>query len=167
MEKKRSGEMLEMYKPDVERLVRFLPWLQEKTGMDVAKEYQVEKEQRTLSFPVYDSMLLNFIRVAETTVFMDRNYRYIYSRYHIRDWEDECKCIESADIMTMDIIGGILSRYVLGGKTKACLWKDAMDYHIFFKAVERARAIVEFWDVPISDRPKKEALLTAGSTDRL
>lgn len=167
MEKIGREDLVAMYKSDVEKLAQFLPWLLKNTGGDVAKDYKAEGEMRTLTFPVYDTTLLNFLKVAENTVFMNRNYQYIYSRYQIHDWQDELKCIESADIMTMDIIGGILSRYVLGGKTKAYLWKEAMDYHIFFKAVEKAKAIIEFWDVPINAGSEPVGASGTMPTDRI
>lgn len=151
MEKMGREEILAMYRPDVEKLAQFLPWLREKTGDDVAKRYEAKGEMQILNFPVYDTTLLNFIKALETTVFMNRNYRYVYSKYRILDWQDELKCINSADIMTMDIISGILSKYVLGGKSKAYLWKEAMDYHIFFEALEKANSIIAFWDVPIQN----------------
>ena len=149
MEKMGREELVAMYRPDVERLVAFLPWLTERTGNDIRQNFEGENGKVTLPFPVYDTIMLAFLETLGSTVFMNPNYRYTYSRYRIKDWNDELKMIQRADIMSMDIIGGILSRYTLGGMTKAYLWTEGMDYQIFYNAVKRAKEIIEYWDVPI------------------
>ena len=149
MEKMGREEIVAMYRPDVERLAAFLPWLTDKTSADVMQNFTGENGEVTLPFPVYGDIYLAFLDTLGSTIFMNPNYRYIYSKYRIQDWHDELKMIGRADIMTMDILGGIFSRYTLGGMTKAYLWTDAMDFQIFYNAVKRAKDIIEFWDVPI------------------
>ena len=149
MEKMGREELVAMYRPDVERLAMFLPWLTDKTSADVMQNFKGENGEITLPFPVYGDIYLAFLDTVGSTVFMNPNYRYVYSRYRIQDWQDELKMIQRADIMSMEILGGILSRYILGGMTKAYLWTEAMDYQIFYNAVKRAKEIIEYWDVPI------------------
>lgn len=149
MEKMGREELVAMYRPDVERLVAFLPWLTDKTSADVMQNFTGENGEVTLPFPVYGDIYLAFLDTLGNTIFMNQNYHYTYSRYRMQDWNDELTMIQRADIMTMDILGGILSRYVLGGMTKAYLWSDAMDFQIFYHAVKRAKEIIEYWDVPI------------------
>lgn len=149
MEKMGREEFVAMYRPDVERLVLYLPWLREKTGKDVTNMYRTQDSRQTLAFPVYDSTLLNFINELGSTVFMNQNYRYIYTRYRMHDVQDELKCIAKANIMTMDILCGIFSRYALGGMTKAYLWTQGVEEKIFLTALEKAKEIIEFWDGPI------------------
>ena len=91
----------------------------------------------TLSFPVYDSILLSFLNDASTTVFMEQNYHYFYTRNRIQNYEDELRLIETADIMHMDVLQCILSRYIFGGMTKAYLWKDGVDHKIFLSILKR------------------------------
>ena len=143
-------EFLEMFKQDVIRLSKYIPWLEEKSGADVSKYYKDgEKMAHTLSFPVYDSILLAFLNDASTTVFMEQNYQYFYTRKHIQSYEDELALIEKADIMHMDILQCILSRYVFGGMVKAYLWKDGVEHRIFVNILKKARQIVEFWSEPL------------------
>ena len=142
--------IVEEYKPDVIRLSSYLPWLESKCGRQVTSYYDGNGSmQKTVSFPVYDSMFLSMLNDASTTIFMDNNYRYVYTRNSIRNYEDEWKAIEKADIRNMDILGGILSRYVLGGLTKAVIWKEGMEYQIFLRVIAKAKEIIEHWDVPI------------------
>ena len=143
-------EFLEMFKQDVIRLSKYIPWLEDKSGDDVSKNYQDgNKMDHTLSFPVYDSILLAFLNDASTTVFMEKNYQYFYTKNHIYDYQDELAMIERADIMHMDILQCILSRYVFGGMVKAYLWKAGVDRKIFVTVIKKARQIVEFWSEPL------------------
>ena len=143
-------EFLEMFKQDVIRLSKYIPWLEDKSGDDVSKNYQDgNKMDHTLSFPVYDSILLAFLNDASTTVFMEKNYQYFYTKNHIYDYQDELAMIERADIMHMDILQCILSRYVFGGMVKAYLWKAGVDHKIFVTVIKKARQIVEFWSEPL------------------
>lgn len=143
-------EFLEMFKQDVIRLSKYIPWLEDKSGDDVSKNYQDgNKMDHTLSFPVYDSILLAFLNDASTTVFMEKNYQYFYTKNHIYDYRDELALIERADIMHMDILQCILSRYVFGGMVKAYLWKAGVDHKIFVTVLKKARQIVEFWSEPL------------------
>ncbi len=143
-------EFLEMFKQDVIRLSKYIPWLEDKNGDDVSKNYQDgNKMDHTLSFPVYDSILLAFLNDASTTVFMEKNYQYFYTKNHIHDYQDELAMIERADIMHMDILQCILSRYVFGGMVKAYLWKAGVDHKIFVTVLKKARQIVEFWSEPL------------------
>ena len=152
MQKQRFSreEFLEMFTQDVIRLSKYIPWLEEKSGADVSKYYEDgEKMAHTLSFPVYDSILLAFLNDASTTVFMEQNYQYFYTRNHIQSYVDELALIEKADIMHMDILQCILSRYVFGGMVKAYLWKDGVEHRIFVNILKKARQIVEFWSEPL------------------
>ena len=143
-------EFLEMFKQDVIRLSKYIPWLEDKSGDDVSKNYQDgNKMDHTLTFPVYDSILLAFLNDASTTVFMEKNYQYFYTKNHIHDYQDELAMIERADIMHMDTLQCILSRYVFGGMVKAYLWKAGVDHKIFVTVLKKARQIVEFWSEPL------------------
>lgn len=151
MEKMGREEIVAMYKPDVERLLPYLSWLSDKSGADVTKSYEAEHNKKTLAFPVYDGTLLAFLNELGATVFMNQNYRYIYSRYRIHDYKDELAQIDRADIMSMEILGGILSKYTLGGMTKAYLWTEGVEHQIFYRALLKAKSIIEFWDVPLEN----------------
>lgn len=149
-EKLSREEFLTMFREDVIRLSRYIPWFEKKSGNDVSKNYaDGDKMAHTLSFPVYDSILLSFLNDASTTVFMEQNYHYFYNRNRIQNYEDELRLIETADIMHMEVLQCILSRYVFGGMTKAYLWKDGVEHRIFLNILKKARQIIEFWEQPL------------------
>ena len=141
-----AEQVLELYKDDVYKLSEYIPWLVDKSGKSVSSIYNQDGlGANSVAFPVYDSTLMSFIKAAENTHLMDRNYKYVYSRNRIGDYNDELRVIRSCNILQMDIIGGILSKYVLGGRTKAAYWREGMDYGIFCEAILKAKELVDFW----------------------
>lgn len=143
-------QVVSTYKPDVERLIRYLPWLEEKAGSNVAETFEGSGiKGSSITFPVYDGTLMSFIKEVQRTTLLDRNYPYIYSRNRIRTLQDELRMIDRASIMDMDILKGILSKYVLGGMTKARLWSEAVYNSIFLKVIRKMKDNLEFWDKPM------------------
>lgn len=142
-------QVVNTYKPDVEKLIRYLPWLKEKSGAgdSIAETYEGSGiRENSISFLVYDSTLMSFIKEVQRTRLLDRNYPYIYSRYGLRTVKDELKAISSADIREMDLLKGILSKYVMGGMTKGRMWTEAVTNGIFFNVINRMKENLEFWD---------------------
>lgn len=145
-EKLSPQDLVLYYKSDVQKLLRYVPYLHGKKADDVSSLYESEG---AMSFPVYDGTLLSFVKEAQQTVFMDRNYRYIYTRQNIKDHQDELKKIEQATILDMEILNGIMSKYVLGGMTKGTLWSEAVEWGIFYHILTKAQELITFWDEPI------------------
>lgn len=142
-----AEEIIAKYKADIDRLAAFLPWLSEKSGKQTASTYgQDGIASHSLAFPVYDSNLLRFVNEAKQTCFMDANYRYVYSRYRLKDSTDELTIIQRVTVLQMHILGGILSKYILGGQTKAKLWSQAVSDGIFYNVIKKAKELVDFWD---------------------
>ncbi|MCM1160349.1 MAG: hypothetical protein NC412_03905 [Roseburia sp.] len=148
--KESREEIIEKFKPTIEYLARYIPWLEKQTGQTVAHSYKGEGEvKQSFSIPVYDGTLLSFINDVSKTNYMDNNYQYVYTKNHLRTFEDEWKAIDRVDIMHMEVLCGIMSRYVLGGMTKSIYWKNGVEYEIFLRILKKTREIVEFWDKPI------------------
>ncbi len=143
-------QVVQEYKADVEKLIRYLPWLEDKADSKVAENYSGSGiGENSIAFPVYDSTLMSFIKEVQRTKLLDRNYPYIYSRYHIRTVEDELRVIVAADITKMDVLKGILSKYVMGGMTKGRLWSEAVHNKVFWYVIRKMKENLEFWDVPM------------------
>lgn len=135
-------KIIEQYKPDVQLLIRYIPWLEQKKDEQVAKEYGRE-EETVLTFPVYDSTLLALVKTAQKTCFMNRNYRYIYTRYGIHSVAKEIELIEHATLREMDLLGGILSRYVMSGMTKGSVWPEAVQNGVFLALFKKLQELVD------------------------
>lgn len=135
------------YKQMLTPLVAYLPWLEKNAGHNASRNYQGQGlSKSSISFPVYDSTLLSFVREASASKLMDRNYVYVYTRNRIKTHEDERRIIAAAELKDWDILRGILSKYVMGGRTKATLWGEAVQEGIFALVVRQMWKIIEFWD---------------------
>lgn len=139
------------YRKDVERLIPYISWLETKVGVDVSGVYDGnDLSKTTFSFPVYDSMLLNFINEAQKTELMDENYMYTYSQYFIKDHDGEMEAVEKADMKRANVLCGVLSKYVLGGRTKGKLWAQAVEEGTFLAVLKKMKSLLELWDKPFA-----------------
>jgi len=143
-------EIMQHYRSDIELLVRYLPWLETKRGQEVSNEYHgAHDTERSFAFPVYDGTLLNFVKDVQKTALTDRNYQYVYSRYRIETVADEYVQVDRASVQELNILIGILSKYVLGGRTKGTLWPEGVRNGIYLAIVSKLKELCEFWDKPI------------------
>lgn len=146
-------EVVNGYRPDVERLMKYIPWLEEKaTGGNVSSIYKGEGiEENSIPFPVYDSVLLNMVKEIKKTNLLDKNYAYVYSRNRVRNAADEQKLIEKATVRDIHILKGILSKYILGGMTKGVIWTEGIKNGSILKVLLKLKEIIEYWDKPINE----------------
>jgi hypothetical protein len=146
-EKLSTEEIVEYYRADVGRLTRYLSYFEGKKASDVSSRYSGEgMGKNAIHFPIYDSMLLAFVKEVQDTVFIDPNYRYVYTRNQIHTHQDELHKIKGATLLDMELLAGIMSKYVLGGMTKGALWTEAVEYGIFYNIIDKARELIAFWD---------------------
>jgi len=130
--------LMQDYKMKITPLTDYLPWLQQATEKAVVSTYSGDGiGESSLSFPVFSSEFMAFIKAC--------NYPYVYSRKGIRTHDEERRVIVGATWKEWDVLCGILSKYVLGGRTKAALWKEGISEQIFYLTVSRMREITDFW----------------------
>ena len=146
-EKLSVEEMVEYYKPDVQSLTGYIPWLEAQKGNEMSTTFQGEGiGEHSITFPVYDTTLMNFVKTARASSLIDRNYVYVYSRYGIRGEKDEHRLIKSATIKEMGVLWGILSRYIIKGMTKGTVWAEGVRNGIYLERLCRMKEILDFWD---------------------
>lgn len=146
-------KLLQEYKQTVTPLLRYIPWFEKNAGQNPGSFYRgPEATEHSMSIPVYDSTLMSFVREAEASALMDRNYSYVYTRNRLKSHDDERKIINAAEWKDWDILRGILSKYVLGGRTKSALWSQAVQEDIFYLVLKRMKEIIEYWDKPMDIR---------------
>ena len=134
------------YRPELAKITPYLNWLKENASNDVAQSYS-NSELKSIPFPVYNSNLLAFVKAAQTTNLLDRNYVYVYSRNRIQSPKDELMFISDATIKNMDELSGILSRYVLEGMTKGSVWAEGVRNGVLYNVVKKMDELVKFWAV--------------------
>ena len=138
------------YKDELMPLLKYYNWLEESTGTSVMTEYNGKEDgNNTISFPVYDSTLLSFVKEASQSSFMDKNYIYVYTRNRITTPQQEHQLIEKATIMEWQTLCGIFSYYILGGMTKGYLWSQGMQEGVFYALLRKMKEIIEYWDKPL------------------
>lgn len=151
MDKKATEELVAEYRADIAKLAKYIPWLETKSGKDVASTFSGEGiAEHSVSIPVYDGTLMAFIKEAKKTGLMNRNYVYTYSRNHLQTVQDEQYFIEKATIRNMRELGDILSRYVLLGMTKSVMWREGVENRIFLDVITKMKDLIEFWDKPLA-----------------
>ena len=144
--KESISRQVEKYRKDVAELVRYRGWLESKSGQDLTKLVDpAEGKQPTMQVPVYDSTLLAFIKSAQKTQFIDRNYIYTYHRLRMNSAEDELKEISRVQIMEIEILGAILSSYVLRGRTKGYVWNEGVRNGVYLALIDRMQELIDFW----------------------
>ena len=144
-------EIVAEYEGEITSLLKYIPWLESKSGQRVSSTYGGDGiSESSICFPVYDSTLISFVKEVHNTKLITKNYQYAYSRYRMLSAEDELNQIEKATIKDMDLLRGILSRYVLGGMTKGNLWTEAVEKGIFLDILLKMKKVIEFWDKPLA-----------------
>ncbi len=134
-----SEKIRREYKNDVDILVRYLPWFEKIQGKSVQSIYDGEKDFKVIQIPVYDSNLLAFMKDAGKTSLITKNYPYVFTDNRIKTVDDELRLVNNAHLKDMEILKGILSKYVLGGRSKASLWKDGVDNGVLFAIIKRLK----------------------------
>jgi hypothetical protein len=144
-------QLVEDYKQVLLPLLRYLPWLEKNAGKAASSNYTgSEVTEHSLAFPVYDGTLMNFVKDAAKTSLMDKNYNYVYVRNKIQSHDDERRIIKNAGLNEWNLLCGILSKYVMGGRTKGRLWSEAVQEGIFYLVLDQMKGIIEYWDKPIN-----------------
>ena len=137
-------DIVSRYRPELEKITPYLNWLKENTSNEVAQSYS-NSDLKSIPFPIYNSNLLAFVKAAQTTNLLDRNYVYVYSRNRLNSPKDELMFISDATIRNMDELAGILSRYVLEGMTKGSVWAEGVRNGVLYNVVKKMDELVRFW----------------------
>ncbi len=143
------------YAADIHKLARYITYFQNKKGSDVATQYDSADLKQSIKFPVYDSTLLSFVKEAEGTTLMDRNYMYKYKQYRISTAAQEKEAIKNAKLKDIDLLRGILSLYVIEGRYKGQRWIEATERGVFYDVLTK---LVEFYEFAKTDHllPSKD-----------
>ena len=148
-------QIIEEYKDDLTRLLRYLPFLEKKSGKDVTEFYEGDGENKVIPVPVYDSTLLGFVKEVKTTKFINKNYPYVYRKWRMTDPKAERIAMDCATLRDIDLFRGILSKYVLEGQRKAVMWTAAVEERIFVTALTRLRSLMfDYSKDPLETRPR-------------
>ena len=142
-----ADRMITTYGRELEMLFAYIPYFAEK-DKEFSKKYDGSQGDSGMDFPVYDSVLLDFVKKASKTKLMDRNYPYVYSRNRIRTHEDERKFIERCTIRDVDALRGLLSKYILEGMHRGPAWSEGAREGIYFAVLSKFKELIDFYRRP-------------------
>ena len=75
-------DIVQRYRPELEKITPYLRWLKDNASHEVAQSYS-NSDLKSMPFPIYDSNLLAFVKAAQTTNLLDRNYVYMTSPHPV------------------------------------------------------------------------------------
>jgi len=148
-------QIVEEYRDDLTKLLRYVPFLEKRSGKDVQEFYEGDGQNKVIPVPVYDSTLLGFVKEAKTTKFIYKNYPYVYRRWNLPNAKEERLAMEAATIRDIDLFRGILSKYVLEGQRKSVMWTAGVEERIFVTALTKLRSLFfDYSKEPAEMRPR-------------
>lgn len=137
-------EIMAEFTDDASALIKYLPWLEKYNGQNVSSNYTGEGiEEHSMAFPVYDGTLLGFIKTAQKTKFLNKNYVYTFSKYMLKTPEDERAQVEKCTLRDMLILGDILSKYIIKGMTKSTMWTEGLQEGIYLAVLRKMKLLLE------------------------
>ena len=136
-------QFIRKYEADIEKLLPYIPYFEERGAKDVAKTYDGEQGHSSVAFPVYDGTLMTFVKMCQKTVFMDRNYFYAYTRRRIKSTAQEEAAIKNATIKDDDMLNAVLSKYVNEGMRKTGVWQDAVERKLFLNVIKKYKELIK------------------------
>lgn len=141
-------DIVSRYRPEVDKLMPHLHWLKENAKHEVAQSYS-NSDLKSMPFPIYDSNLLAFVKAAQSTNLLDRNYVYVYTRNRLANAKDEILFIQNAEIKDMDDLAGILSKHILSGMTKGTVWAEGVYNGVLYMVVNKMDELLKMWSVKV------------------
>lgn len=142
-----KAEYMEKLNP----LFSFIPYLQQKEGVNTKTTYTGEGDElKSVPVPVYDGTVLSFVKAAQKTGLIDKNYIYLYQRIHAKTPKDERLFISGATFSDMDVIVAIMAKYVLGGMTKGGMWSEAVSEGVWLHCLIKLKELLEIYDRPLA-----------------
>ncbi len=142
-----ADKLISEYGRELEMLFSYIPYFSDGNN-SFAKKYDGAQGSSNLDFPVFDSVLLDFVKKASRMKLMYRNYPYVYSRNRIRSHEDERNFIKKCTIRDVDDLRGFLSKYVLEGLHRGPAWAEGAREGIYLAVLVKFKELIDFYRKP-------------------
>ena len=148
-----KNQQLKEYAAKLEPLFRYIPFLKNKEGASTRTLLSGDGAPKSsVPVPVYDSTVLGFVKEAQSTGLVTRNYVYPYSKLVGKNAtaDDERLAIAGAGFGEIDGVIAILAKYVLEGMTKGTRWSVAVEEGIWLHCLIKLKEILEIYDHPLA-----------------
>ena len=132
-------------------LFAYIPYLRDKEGAQTRTTLSGDAAPKnSVPIPVYDSTVLSFVKEAQRTGLMDRNYIYAYSKMKATTPSDERLAISDAKYADIDGVLAIMTKYVLMGMTKGTMWSIAVEEGIWLHCLLKIKELLDVYDHPLA-----------------
>lgn len=139
------------YLEKLQPLFAYIPYLKSKEGEHVSSTYTGnDNDLKSVPVPVYDSNVLAFVKAAQKTGLINRNYVYAVNKIRAKNANDERLFISGATFKDIDTIIAIMAKYVLGGMTKGKMWAEAVNEGVWFHCLMKLKELLEIYDKPLA-----------------
>lgn len=144
----KRAEYAEKLKP----LFAYIPYLKDHEGTKTSSLYEGDSNNKLNSVPVpiYDGTVLSFVKEAQRTGLIDRNYVYAYSKIGAKNPKDERLYIAGTTFRDIDTIISIMARYVLMGMSKGAMWSMAVEEGVWLHCLLKIKELIEMYDGPLA-----------------
>jgi len=150
-QKEYRNQVISNYLHKLNPLFNYIPYLKEKEGAKVRSFYSGENNSlQSIPVPVFDSNVLAFVKEAQKTGLMDRNYVYAYRKIGLQDPDNERFFISGAKFEDIEAIVAIITRYVLSGMSRSVLWADAVEEGVWLHALLKLKELLEVHEQPLA-----------------
>lgn len=141
------------YSQKLEPLFKYIPYLKQHEGSVTRSLLSGDAAPvSSVPVPVYDSNVLAFVKEAQQTGLVTRNYVYAYGRFVTGKGtvKDERLAVSGAGFTDIDGVIAILSKYVLMGMTKGTMWSIAVEEGIWLHCLIKLKELLEIYDHPLA-----------------
>ena len=142
-----QSDMIDKLRP----LFEYIPYLKQKEGYNTRSLLEGDSAPKdSIPVPVYDSKVLAFVKDAQKTGLINKNYVYAYRKMDISSPHDERLAISDCKFADIDRVIAIMSKYVLGGMTKGVMWSEAVEEGIWLHCLLKLKELLELHDHPLA-----------------
>ena len=132
-------------------LFEYIPYFSGKEGKNTRSTYSGDgKEAPSVPVPIYDPKVIAFVKAAQKTGLVNRNYVYQYRRLHVDNPKDERLYVSGAGFKDIDAVISIMSKYVIEGMTKGVVWGVAVEEGVWLHCLIKLKELLEIYDHPLA-----------------
>lgn len=141
------------YLDKLEPLFEYINYFKTKEGARTSSLYdggEGDNKLQSVPVPVYDSTVLKFVKAANASGLINRNYIYAYKKIGAQNAKDERLYISGATFKDIDTVIAIMAKYVIMGQTKGGVWAEAVEEGVWLHCLIKLKELLAVYDRPLA-----------------